>query len=434
MSDLSKLSSLVDDSQFIDPPGNNTNEHSVRQGLYLYPQSTEEISEVLKFCSNSKIPLIPSGNGSKFFMHTNQNSANVVLSLKNMNKLIDHETADLVSTAECGLTLQKYQSSLKKNGQFLPVDNPFSHNATIGGVISCNIPGASSTKYGTCRELLLGIKAVRADGKIISGGAKVVKNVAGYDIPKLLVGAHGTLCVITEATFRLYPRQEYSETAGMLVDDYSKLEDLFKGISKADINPLSVDITDKKLTGNLFPNIGGRILVLYRLEGFENSVFHQMKELQSVTAGYLDEFFRLSGRSEKNLWKKIDEFPFEKSYSVTCRASLPVNYSFRFFEVLKDINESMQVEIDSILRPERGTVIFGIDGSADDTVYAANLIRSQAQALYGSVVFTSTSGDLEGKIEKYAYPRNPLKVMKTLKKQFDPFNILNPGVLFKAND
>lgn len=434
MSDLNKLSKIVDESVFVDPGNDISNVQEAKARLYLYPNTIEEISEALRFCNKNRIPLIPSGNGTKLYMTSGPANAEVVLSTRNMNRLIDHETADLVSTAECGLTLKKYQLSLRKKRQFLPVESPFAESATLGGVISSNIPGPSSTRYGTCRELLLGIKAVRADGEIIKGGAKVVKNVAGYDVPKLMVGAFGTLGIIVEATFRLYPIQEYSETAVMVVNGYPDLELLFDIISATDATPASFEILDKKLTGRLFPKMDNCMAVLYKLESFEKAVLQQMQQLQSKIGGNVHDFFRLSGRSEKNLWKKLAEFPFDQKYKVTCKASLPVRNSFRLFKVLEEIHESMQVEIESVLRPERGTVIFSLNGNSDDTVYAANLLRSQAQALYGSLVFTSLSDDTKGKLDTSVYYGTELKVMKVLKNYFDPNDILNPRGLFTKDD
>jgi glycolate oxidase FAD binding subunit len=110
-----------------------------------------------------------------------------------------------VATTECGITLTGLQSHLRRKNQFLPVDPPHVQGgATVGGIIAANDSGPLRLRYGTSRELLIGMKVVRADGSIFKGGSKVVKNVAGYDMPKSS-SAPGTLGIIAEATFRLYP-------------------------------------------------------------------------------------------------------------------------------------------------------------------------------------------------------------------------------------
>lgn len=430
MSDLSQLSKIVDDHEYLEGEDSRFNGIANPLILLLFPENTEQISEALKFCNKSKIPVVPMGSGTKLFFGNNISDVKVIISLKNMNRLLSHEVSDLVATVECGMPIKKFQSSLKRKGQILPVNSQFEDNATVGGTISTNLSGPLSTRYGSCRELLLGIRGVRADGEIINCGAKVVKNVAGYDIPKLTLGALGTLCVLTEATLRLYPKQESSKTAVMVLKDNKDIAQLFKTISEIDIIPSSFEIIDKNIVSRFLPKIKNSSCILFRVESLGDAVEKQIKTLHKKVGRNVSEFFEIEGRAEINLWRKISEFPFNVESELTCRTSLPVEGAFKIIEVLEEITKSMKVKVEFLLRPQRGIVLFSMNGSAEDVVHAASLVRSEAKALKGAVVFTSVSDELHGKIDIFDNFGNSSAIMKNLKKHFDPNNILSPGRLF----
>jgi glycolate oxidase FAD binding subunit len=167
----------------------------------------------MKAASRARASVVPRGSGTKTGIGNKPLGADIVLSTRKLNRVIAHESSDLVATTECGITLTELQSHLGRKNQFLPVDPPHVQGgATVGGIIAANDSGPLRLRYGTSRELLIGMKVVRADGSIFKGGSKVVKNVAGYDMPKLFVGSLGTLGIIAEATFRLYPVPESSGT------------------------------------------------------------------------------------------------------------------------------------------------------------------------------------------------------------------------------
>src|SRR3989304_1046329 len=132
----------------------------------------------------------------------------LVLGLRRLSGLLEHEPGDLTATVEAGMTLGTFQAELSRRGQWLSLDPPQAARATLGGILASNASGPRRHLYGTARDLLIGITMVLADGAIVRGGGKVVKNVAGYDLPKLAVGSFGTLGVIVEATVKLRPRPD----------------------------------------------------------------------------------------------------------------------------------------------------------------------------------------------------------------------------------
>src|SRR5262245_30606663 len=154
------------------------------------------------------MPVTPWGGGTRMAVGAPPGRAGLVLGLRRLARLLEHEPGDLTATAEAGMTFVAFQAELGQRGQWLSLDPPHADRATIGGILASNASGPRRHLYGTARDLLIGVTVVAADGTVIKGGGKVVKNVAGYDLPKLYIGSFGTLGVIAEATVRLRPRPD----------------------------------------------------------------------------------------------------------------------------------------------------------------------------------------------------------------------------------
>jgi glycolate oxidase subunit GlcD len=165
------------------------------------PASAEEISEVLKLASSERWTVAPAG-GMMWFSST----ANLIISTRRLNRIIEHEPADLIAIAQAGVTLTDFNAKLAENGQWLPLDPPDDGRATLGGVVATGIGGPQQFGYGRPRGSVIGLKVVLADGSMIKAGGRVVKNVAGYDLCKLFTGSYGSLGIITELNFKLRPR------------------------------------------------------------------------------------------------------------------------------------------------------------------------------------------------------------------------------------
>jgi glycolate oxidase FAD binding subunit len=171
----------------------------------VFPAGPEEVAAILAVCHEVRAALTPWGGGTAMGLGSPPGRLDVVLGLRRLNQVLDHEPADMTSTAQAGVTLLEYQAALGKNGQFLALDAPHAGRATLGGILAANTSGPRRFRYGTMRDLVIGLRVVQADGTPTRAGAKVVKNVTGYDMNKLYVGSLGTLGVIVEASFRLYP-------------------------------------------------------------------------------------------------------------------------------------------------------------------------------------------------------------------------------------
>src|SRR5947199_8874160 len=169
------------------------------------PGDEKELAAILKLANDEGVAVIPRGGGTKLGWGNPPKRADVVVSTTRLNCVIEHAWADLTVTVEAGCTIQNLQETLAQHGQRLALDPLWPEHATIGGVLSANDSGALRLRFGALRDLIIGATIALADGTRASSGGKVVKNVAGYDLPKLVTGALGTLGVITRAVFRLHP-------------------------------------------------------------------------------------------------------------------------------------------------------------------------------------------------------------------------------------
>src|SRR5467141_1716123 len=177
----------------------------VQPRFVVEPGSEQELAKVLKLANAAGLGVTPRGGGTKLEWGNRPAQADVILSTARLHRVIEHAWADLTVSAEAGCTIAKLQETLAKHGQRLALDALWPERATVGGVLSTNDSGALRLRFGSLRDLVIGATLALADGTVASSGGKVVKNVAGYDLPKLVTGALGTLGVITRAVFRLHP-------------------------------------------------------------------------------------------------------------------------------------------------------------------------------------------------------------------------------------
>ena len=180
-----------------------------RQVRYVAaPASTSEAAAVLRAAAELGLTVLPRGSGSRMHLGAAPSTCDLIVDTRRLNQVIEHAAGDLVVTAQAGVRLDDLAEVLAAADQRLALDPP--STGTIGGLIATGAAGPLRYRYGTPRDLLIGITIVRADGTVAKSGGKVVKNVAGYDLGKLFAGSHGTLGLITQATFRLHPKPETS--------------------------------------------------------------------------------------------------------------------------------------------------------------------------------------------------------------------------------
>jgi glycolate oxidase FAD binding subunit len=201
-----------------------------RPQIVVRPGTEQELASVLKLANDMGLAVIPRGGGTKLAWGNQPRSADVVLFTARLNRIVEHAWADLTVTVEAGCTMRALQDALAQHGQRLALDTLWPDRATVGGVLSTNDSGVLRLRFGALRDLVIGVTLALADGTLAKSGGKVVKNVAGYDLPKLVTGALGTLGVITRAVFRLHPLPKESRTISVAVGDLREAQQVMAAI------------------------------------------------------------------------------------------------------------------------------------------------------------------------------------------------------------
>src|SRR5262249_49203738 len=210
----------------------------------VFPGSKEEVGAILSLAGEHEVPVLPWGGGTALGIGAPPARVGIVLGLKRLDRVLEHEPGDLTATVEAGVTLGAFQAHLGRRGQWLSLDPAYRDVATVGGILASNASGPRRHLYGTCRDLLIGVTVVSADGTVVRGGGKVVKNVAGYDLPKLFVGSFGTLGVLVEATFRLRPRPDADR---LVVSRFERLAEsgaAARAVMASDLIPSALELVD----------------------------------------------------------------------------------------------------------------------------------------------------------------------------------------------
>ena len=401
----------------------------------LFPESEAQISEIMKVASRGSISVMPLGSGTKSSLGNIPTELHVLLSTRKLDRVLEHEARDLVATAECGVTLGSFQDKLKDNNQFLPV-NPMhtARGATLGGVIASNASGPLRLRYGTLRELLIGIRVVRADGTVFKGGSKVVKNVAGYDLPKLYVGSLGTLGIITQATLRLYPVPERSETYLVSFTTLEKCSETVKELLKSDLVMNSLELLSPSVVSGVAGRCGielkrKKYALALRVMNVDKAVSEQMSLVKKVCNKARGQGVRIDGPLEDKLWEEIVNYPWNESSGnlVKLKAGVLITDVPRVFSELERSADRKDTGAYASAKAGNGIVDITLKGEPSSLVSLVKSLRNFAESLSGSLVIEAASPDLKREIDVWGDMGSGLGLMKRIKSNFDPGGILNPG-------
>ena len=205
------------------------------------PMSAEDVAAVLASASKQRRSVVIRGGGTKMGWGRTPSSLDLVLNTTRLNAVVAHEHADLTATVQAGAGLDEVNHVLARHGQWLPIESAFD-GSTIGGAIATNDSGPLRHRYGTPRDLLIGIRLALTDGRLIKAGGNVVKNVAGYDIGRLMSGSHGSLAAIVSATFKLSPLPAATQTLVATFDRREALAAAVSAITSSQLEPAAIDL------------------------------------------------------------------------------------------------------------------------------------------------------------------------------------------------
>lgn len=211
-----------------------------------WPESAEEISQLVHFANRHRVPLYPRGGGTGFTGGALATQGGITISMERMDRIIEIDEANRLVTAETGVVLGTLKSALQERGLFYPPDPSSAKSAALGGTLAECAGGLNCVKYGTTKDWVQSIKAVLPNGEIVNVGTKARKNVVGYNLLPLLIGSEGTLAIITEATLRLLP---YPTVRRAFTAVYGSVSEAMQSVQKillSGVTPSALEFIDRR--------------------------------------------------------------------------------------------------------------------------------------------------------------------------------------------
>jgi len=208
----------------------------------IEPETAEELAAALRRASEARQSIVIRGAGTKIDWGRPAQHVDAIVSTRALNRVLTHQHGDLTATIEAGATLRDVNETLARHGQWLPLDPPFADRATIGGLLATNDSGPLRHRFGTPRDLVIGVRLATTDGVLAKAGGQVVKNVAGYDLSKLVCGSFGSLAAIVSATFKLAPRPAASKTVIVQAPDVETLAQIIREVMSSQLEPIAFEV------------------------------------------------------------------------------------------------------------------------------------------------------------------------------------------------
>jgi len=423
----------------------DASEHTHRPGCGVWPGTSEQVSEVLKLANRELFPVIPRGAGTGLSGMAVPAKGGIVLDLSRMNKILQISIEDRLAVVQPGVVYGELENALAPHGFFFPPDPASGKVCTLGGNVATNAGGVKGAKYGTTRDYVLGLEVVLPDGRIMRTGAKTMKTASGYDLTRLFVGSEGTLGVVTEITFKINPKPTATSTA---LATFDNLEDAGRTVSEimhSGILPSVLEILGKETLLAINRNTDLHLpeadaMLLVETDGYtQGETDYQMQKVLAV--------FRKNNAREIKEAKTVEEVTElwkarKSAYAVLARikthfvlddVTVPMSRVKDLLQGVSALAEKYDLQIatyghagDGNLHPQ---ILY--DGYDPDQV-------KRVEAASGDLfkLATDLGGTLTGEhgigLSKAPYmtlEHDPvaMDVMRSLKRMFDPNNILNPG-------
>lgn len=392
----------------------------------VFPGSVEDVAAVVRHAAAADAAILPWGGGTAIAVGQPPPRAGIVLGLRRLSRVLEHEPGDLTVTTEAGLTLGRLQETLRARGQWLSLDPPDADRATVGGLIAANAAGPRRHLYGTVRDLLIGVTVVTADGGIVRGGGKVVKNVAGYDLPKLFIGSWGTLGIIVEATFKLRPVPDDERLLAVRFDRLKDCGTAARALLAGELIPNAVEILDSAAATTL--GLGAAAALVVGVDGLREQVEWQAAELTALVGP-------LGGRDVTPLppatWPRLATIARDAFDSPAALMTFSVLPTLVVDTMEQGALAARQRGLSSAWAAHAGVgIVSGALLAGREVAAVATVLtewRALAAAGGGHATLTSAPLAMKSQVPVWGDAGPAGRIMQRIKAQLDPGNVLNPG-------
>jgi len=379
----------------------------------LEPGSAEAAAATLSFCHREGLAVVPCGGGTRLHVGNLPARLDCYLSSVHLRGVVSYQPGDLTVSVEAGTPLRELQSALAEGKQFIPWDPPAADGATVGGILASGEPGFRRAPGSRPRDLLLGFEALLADGTAVAAGGKVVKNVSGYELMKLLVGSRGTLAFLTRVHLRVRPLPETIVTLAATFDSAERLVDGLSYLRRGVATPEVVAVLDPASAKSL--PLTGWVLLL-RFEGIDEEASGDCRKAEALLPA--NDASRLTGPDGSRVWNVLRDFPSpepgSKSECIVLGQVLPSD--------TMGLVESWQLEGPVVAYPESGRLY-----TKTDQPKGYVRLLDAARELRGNAVLESGPQALKSQLDVFGEEPNGFELMRKLKDKMDPSKILSPG-------
>jgi glycolate oxidase FAD binding subunit len=376
------------------------------------PDSPQAFAATLARASHERLQTVIRGRGTKLDWGRPPAQVDLVVSTVRLNQLLAHRHGDLTATVQAGMTLRDLNNTLRTHGQWLPVESAFD-DATIGGLVATNEAGPSRHRNGTPRDLVIGITLALTDGRLVKAGGTVVKNVAGYDLGKLVSGSHGAIAGIVDVTFKLVPIPQASST---MLAMYSEPQ---ADAMTRDVAALAASQVEPAAFDVWVGAAAAPYRVMLRVATSPAATDAQIAAARALLSG---EVILVPADGEQGLWASHMADPW--------RGDATVRFSWlpaKLPQVIALVGAIQHLDEVGATLVARAAGVGLMRLSAEPRAMAAAVKRLRTSADVGNVVVLRAPRELKELVDVWGPPRDSDKVIRSLKHMFDPAGILNAG-------
>jgi glycolate oxidase FAD binding subunit len=388
------------------------------------PSRVEELQDIVRRRAEAGEPIYPQGGGTSLNYGGVPRAPGVAIETRSLARVIDYPAADMTITVEAGMTLAELAATLDKEGQRLTLDAPDAQRATLGGIYATNTSGPRRYGLGRPRDQIIGISFVTSDGEVIKGGGRVVKNVAGYDFPRLLTGSMGTLGIITQMTLKVRPKPESSALVWVKLATIEQVGEQLDSLNVSLTRPVAIELLNQPAADVVGQPLGLSSAPWILAVGFEDnapSVAWQRDKLLEELAGF--DAVVLEHEPADRLWRSLIDTPARFDGILAFEAHLPPSETAAFAGL---VDAGLW-----LLQAHAGTgVVRGYARGEVDQKTASDQIhtlRSAAVGFGGSLTLPRCPTVWKHDLRVWGYPRPDWGWCEKLKQTLDPRGVLNPG-------
>lgn len=404
------------------------------------PADAKELAEIVSWARAQHAALLPFTSGAYLPLGNPPAALDVGVSLRRLNHILHYDPGDLTLSVQAGIPLADVQKLLAEQNQFLPADPPLAERAALGGLLAANASGPLRYAYGTWRDFVVGLHFVTGEGKQVKSGGRVVKNVAGYDLTKLLIGSLGSLGILTEINFKVFPRPPETASFVAAFDTLETALDYRTRVVHSALGPTAIELLDasaarllsaKHLSPShwsLLISCGGVPAVIRR---FQTDLDRLARELGAVT------FTALVGEEEQATWTAVRNLVVsaraDNPNATVIKCPLPLTQLGPFIKKVQQV--AARYQLPTAVAAHAGTAIAFVYllPAADTADAAQHMAQAATETIHagnnlgGRVTLPWCPTEVKHNVNVWSPARDDFTLMQKLKAQFDPDRVLNPG-------